>query len=566
MDNQSTCNLDELVTNLLGNFNTLLDCPARFCGTYGGQKIQQFIEYVKTYKRIKCINDAQALQELGYLLTEHAHLWWLRRKCHFTTWCEALTALQNQYTKQRPAYLIYKDIFEHKFEDYTEETEFIDDKYELLSELADPKQNEQNKLDMIFGLLPNNIQAKLEYVKILNVAELKRQILNIKGRKSATTEGKNSESHDVTKALSNAKRKHDSKGLQVENVATSASNHVETLCSTSTNSTNSNDKEPVIKVRRTEDLMPHVKIEEKDISSPQSQEEFISTASVSPINADDNTNFQIDVDIMNQINHIIDESEMNCDNLCDTTVQIQSTLMPITETPTTTIGFLLNGETTIQAEVSKKPHPAVRAAVAVSLPKKQRCSYCRKYNHIAQDCLKRLRHMELFPEKFIKKPKEPVEITTNNNKDSSMTEQAETTNNNNNSNVNPSTTENITTTTPTTTSPPSFNSDVPAPTISIPQQNVASTTTTSTPIVNHSISLAQVSTTFSHHINTTTSSIFPLTTKLIAPINGPSPSKQLAAKLRGINRASLKCHQCGTVGFYKSICPNCSPIYNSQKM
>ncbi|XP_013099735.2 uncharacterized protein LOC106081992 [Stomoxys calcitrans] len=599
MEDRTTNNFDLLIKNLLGKFNTLLDCPARFRGCYGGQSIQRFIEYIKSYKRVKCISDEQALQELGYLLTEHAHLWWLRRKCHFTTWSEALTALQNQYVKQRPAYLIYKDLFEHKFEDYTAEEDFIDDKYELLTELPDPMQSEKNKLDMIFALLPHSIQSKLEYANIINVAELKEQILKSKNRQcSKVMDSKEKEcTSNAPQYPINGKRKNnfdEQHGI----MATSALNHVETLCLPST-STILNDKDPVIKVRRTEDLMPPIKVEASDDTNVEHQEEFISTATVLPGGTRENPNFQIDMDIMNQINNIIDESELNCDSLCDTTVQISS-IMSIKDSPTTTIGFLLNGETTIQAEVSKKPHPAVCADATSTRKRKLRCSYCRSYGHGFQNCMKRLKHIEL---KLLQKSQEPQEAQncmkrlkhselklllksqepqedTSKDKDSKRGDDTVTivniTNDNDNSNAstndvsNASTNASITT---TSTASPLVHHNAFATVTTTAQQNMVTCVTTSTPTVSHSISIGQVSTTFSHqHITTTATSSNPsspaaaLTTKLIAPINGPCPSKQMAAKFRNLNQPSPKCHQCGTVGFYKSICPNCSPIYNSQKL
>lgn len=571
MENIPTHNLDTLLSGLLSKYNTMLDCPARFAGIYCGQKVQHFIEYIKSYKRLKCITDEQALHEFGYLLTEHAHTWWLRRKGHFTVWSEALTALQNQYAKQRPAFLVYKDIFEHRFEDYTTEEDFIDDKYELLAELPEPKLSERNKLDLIFALLPIAMQSKLEYVNISSVMELKDHILKLKCNanedgsiemKDTTTNGSvaNSATKENLNGPGNGKQ-------DTTEVTATTMTIIPTMCL--------NDKDPIIKVRRTADLMPHIKSEGNGESNLEPEEEFISTEHPDAVRnqqqSHENSNFQIDVDIMNQINNIIDESEMNCELHDDGVAPIPS-IMTVKENPTTAIGFLLNGETTIHAELTKKSHPAVRAAQEKTNSRKYkiRCSYCRKYNHIAQECLKRTKHMQLFPEKFVLVSSNIMPSDDSKSNDSKN----ETTTSNDTVTVVTNTNETATSLTPpadvsiATSSFTTSSSSSATSIASILQQAIAASVAAPTPIISHSVSPV-VASTFSHITTVPSSSpstsTTALTTKLIAPINGPCPSKILAAKLRNSNGPSPKCHQCGTVGFYKSICPNCSPIYNSSQ-
>ncbi|XP_073831546.1 uncharacterized protein isoform X2 [Musca autumnalis] len=591
-------NVNEIINNLLKKYNTLLDCPVKFHGDYGGQKVQQFIEYIKSYKIIKSISDEQALKELGYLLTDHAYSWWHRRKCHFTTWSEAITALQNQYCRQRPAFLVYKDIFEHKYEDYTKETDFIDDKYELLTELSDPKQSEKNKLDMIFALLPQNVQTKLEYGFISSVAELREQIVKLRKDKDSetnnatlptTTNQANEGEVSNNTTVNNMETVEPKVEQNVVNSETEASNVQNNEINQSDSSGTEvmphticivNDKDPIIKVRRTEDLMPPAVIKSEnnghddanDTTMTEQQEEFIHVNHQEQ--SSENLNFQIDIDIMDQINTIIDESEMNCDS--NQSVH-HTPIMSVQENATnTTIGFLLNGETTIHAEVSKKPHPAV-AATNNPMPRKAklRCSYCRKFNHMAQDCLKRAKHMQLFPDKFLARERKMENIANN------------VKNNNNNDDIEVSKNETLSNETTATTYTP-FSTSTTMPLSGSLTSCAATFTTLSSPTImtcvtaaaaaapaNPTVSLSNsslsqtTSTTYSHITTITSNPPTPtasLTTKLIAPINGPCPSKLLAAKLRNNNNGpSPKCHQCGTVGFYKSICPNCSPIYNSNQ-
>lgn len=592
MENIPAHNLDTLLSGLLSKYNTMLDCPARFAGIYCGQKVQHFIEYIKSYKRLKCITDEQALHEFGYLLTEHAHTWWLRRKGHFTVWSEALTALQNQYGKQRPAFLVYKDIFQHRFEDYTTEVDFIDDKYELLAELPEPKLSERNKLDLIFALLPIAMQSKLEYVNISSVMELKDHILKLKCNANVNGSVEMKDTNNGSVANSTTKENVNGPGNRIQD--TTKVTHCESITATTMTIIPTmclNDKDPIIKVRRTADLMPHIKSEGNGESNLEQEEEFISTehhdaAVRNQQQSHENSNFQIDVDIMNQINNIIDESEMNCevhddDGVADTTNNITITsIKSVKENPTTTIGFLLNGETTIHAELTKKSHPAVRAHQEKTNSRKYkiRCSYCRKYNHIAQECLKRTKHMQLFPEKFVLTSSN---IAPSDDSKSNDSKNETTTNNSNVSTNNDAAVTVVTTTNESATSsaPPadvsiatsSFTTSSSSSATSIAsilQQAIAASVAAPAPIISHSVSPV-VATTFSHITTVPSSSpstsTTSLTTKLIAPINGPCPSKILAAKLRNSNGPSPKCHQCGTVGFYKSICPNCSPIYNSSQ-
>ncbi|XP_073831543.1 uncharacterized protein isoform X1 [Musca autumnalis] len=724
-------NVNEIINNLLKKYNTLLDCPVKFHGDYGGQKIQQFIECIKSYKTIKSISDEQALGELGYLLTDHAYSWWHRRKCFFTTWSEAITALQNQYCRQRPAFLVYKDIFEHKYEDYTKETDFIDDKYELLTELSDPKQSEKNKLDMIFALLPQNVQTKLEYGYISSVAELREQIVKLK--KDKDDGAKNYTSPPTTNEASENSNTTTVNGMEIvepkveQNVAnseTETSNVENSEINQSESGTEvmphticiENDKDSIIKVRRTEDLMAEAVIKSENIdhdddtTMTDKQEEFIHVNHQEESTASENRNFQIDLDIMDQINTIIDESEMNCES----NQSLHHTpIMSVQENVTNiTIDCSLNGETTMHAEVSKNPHPVVSAANSPTPQKAIRvCSYCYKYNHVAQYCLKRKKHMQLFkyklparerkmeniannvnnnnnnnsngnscdieasvnktlsnettattytqfskltsnqmsaslftsaqenatnkttvvlhnrqtniPAEVLKKPHPAVAAANNPTPNkaklrcsycrkcnhtiqncptkakhdqllpkkslSKKSNKEDITNNVNNNNNNNSNNDDVAASVNKTLSnaaPTSFSTSTSmqmsalittsatgitiqsSPTI-MTCVNAAATPPTN-PVVSHNnSSLSQnTSTTYSHITTMSSNPPTPnasLTTKLIPPIDGPGLSKLLAAKLRNTNGPSPKCHQCDTVGFYKSICPNCSPIYNSNQ-
>ncbi|XP_013099743.2 uncharacterized protein LOC106081996 [Stomoxys calcitrans] len=181
----TTTDSSALLNRYVRNFNTLLQCPARFAGGKDGQNVQQFIEHIKYYKSLKCVTDEQALQELHHLLKEPAATWWLQKKQNCTSWSEALKTLEKQYSKSRSAHMIWKDLFRLPYQAYGTVDEFLNEKSGLLNELPEPHLNEQNKLAIISGLLPSNMQTSNTLSNISTIEELKEYVLRYKQKHSA---------------------------------------------------------------------------------------------------------------------------------------------------------------------------------------------------------------------------------------------------------------------------------------------------------------------------------------------------------------------------------------------
>ncbi|XP_037814110.1 rho GTPase-activating protein gacF-like [Lucilia sericata] len=534
-----TTSINAILKNLIKNFNTLLDCPVRFSGEYDAKKVHNFIEYIEHYKRIKCIGDEQALQELQFLLLDQAHTWWLRRKANLSTWSEALTILENQYSKRRPAHVVYMEILKHHYGDYESKDDFIDDKIELFNELSQPELREENKLQIIYALLPNEIQNKVKIVDVSNIKALKEQLKLIKldsGQVAASADNVRTDTNSTaTENVTFAETQDNNANKDAVNQEPSDQSTV-----TSTESNEDPERDPIIKVRRTEDLMP-ADIKEED--APTQQEEFITTNTESQNNAThiNHEDFHIDSDIMNQINNIIDESEMNM-NAINNNLESSSVVKPATNgiASLELLGFNIRTINQVQPEITPKTssdNQSNKTSLNVTKKLKIRCSYCRKCNHTAQVCFKRAKHMKEFPEKFLGlQTKENNDIINSKNSEEPMETLPSNNTNSNISSPNVSTAETI-------TKVPTILS-----TTSIPQTSLTATSsvvTTSPSVILNNIPEKCINSSL-------------LTTKLIAPINGKTTSK-----LRSINTPSPKCHQCGTVGFYKSICPNCSPIYNN---
>ena len=535
MDGAAT-SINAILKNIIKNFNTLLDCPVRFSGEYGGQKIHYFIEYIQHYKRLKCISDEQALQELQYLLHEHALNWWLRRKANTNTWPMALTLLENQFSKKRMAHVVYREMLNRNYDHYASKADFVDDQMELFSELVQGEMKQDNKLDLIYALLPSDILNKVTIVE--THVGLKEQLCLIQ-----LNEEDNRQS--VEKLATNKNCSLQTNEIdEMDNESNETLTNSEPNASTENNSINTKncdgDGDSVIKVKRTEDLMPtDAKNEQAIISNDddpisleiKNEQEFIATDSDLDKT---NDNFQIDCDIMNQINNIIDESEINMDVLKDN--YHMPTVRPQSNNGFSSLELLgFHIEATIHPEtMSKSPPPQQQNEKISSLTKKQRtrCSFCRLRGHTIETCLKKARHFRLLPEKhFQRKPPDNLAvcdkaIAANKSAIESSTEVSSA--------------------------------------LDIPTGTTSSTTTL--PLNSSAVSTMDVNNTAAVVVNNLTEKITTnpsLTTKLIAPINGPMPSKLLAAKLRNTTTPSPKCHQCGNVGFYKSICPNCSPIYNN---
>ncbi|TMW48203.1 hypothetical protein DOY81_006715, partial [Sarcophaga bullata] len=502
---------------------------------------------------VKCISDEQALEELQYLLHDHALNWWLRRKGNTNTWSEALVLLQNQFSKRRPAHVVYRDILNHSYDHYASKADFVDDQMELFSELAQAEMKEENKLDLIYALLPSDILNKVTNVKTHVVKGLKEQLsliqLNEDNKQSNEKLARNENcilQADVNKSVYNEETETSTIREPITN---------STITEDNSPNTQNSDGYSVLKVRRTEDLMPSdVKNEQKILSNEghtppdeNNEQAIISNdddlmplevkkeqeSVASDINSDKtNDNFHIDSDIVKQINNIIDKSEMNTDALSDNHIQ---TVSPQPTNGASSLELLeFHTEATIHPETICLKSPPQQQSEKIANPTKKqrmRCSYCRLRSHTIQTCLKKARHLKLFPENhFQRKPPDNPAVCT-------KTIAA------NKSSIESSTEV-------------SLKSEI---------SPVTSSLVTTIPLTSTAMSTADVNNTASVVVNNPIEKITnpSLTTKLIAPINGPMPSKLLAAKLRNTTTPSAKCHQCGNVGFYKSICPNCSPIYNN---
>lgn len=330
--------------DIVTNFNTLLNCPVRFSGSYDGQEIKHFIDYIKYYKNIKCITDEHAMQELGNLLTESASIWWTRRKHLLSTWPESLTALENQFTKRRSSGLIYKDILAYTYKDYQTLDDFINDKYELLHELIDPSPSEEEKLQFIYGLLPSYMTTLNSCYEISTLDELKEHVLKFNPTVKIIDDV------DVSGRLVNSR------------------DHIEIR-------TTGGDTKSSLDLKNQGGL---IKIEE-----------------------------QIDCDIMEQINEIIDESEQNFNNSVMSADQFMLDKIHLNRAnKTQNIESLTEDNTQMNQQISSEISPGQiisnkpindvqNTTNQPARKRKVRCSFCRLHGHLIESCYKRERSTQI---------------------------------------------------------------------------------------------------------------------------------------------------------------------------
>ncbi|XP_075157401.1 uncharacterized protein LOC142230646 isoform X2 [Haematobia irritans] len=176
--------LNKLLNKIVKNFNTLLQCPARFSGNREEEDVNHFIEYITYYKSFKGISDEQALQELSHLLEEPAFSWWSHRQNKFATWQEALTELQFKYSRQRSENTIFADLLKLTYNDYPTIDDFLNEKYDILNELPECRLSEGSKIAIIYGLLPNDMQKEKEFSAISSRDEFKEYLLRYKQTES----------------------------------------------------------------------------------------------------------------------------------------------------------------------------------------------------------------------------------------------------------------------------------------------------------------------------------------------------------------------------------------------
>ena len=137
---------------------TFAECKSRFSGAKG-ECVEAFINAIEMYKGCLNVSDENALRGLPMLLDGAAATWWQGVKDTFEVWEDAVKAVRHSFGENKPPYKIFRELFSRE-QSLSEPTDiFVSHARALLAKLPPtPKLDEQHKLDMVYGLLNNNIR------------------------------------------------------------------------------------------------------------------------------------------------------------------------------------------------------------------------------------------------------------------------------------------------------------------------------------------------------------------------------------------------------------------------
>lgn len=151
---------------------SLSECSERFCGEADGQKLDNFLQAVEIFKKVKNISDDEALIELPLLFKDFAIRWWKGIKNEATTWKRAIELLKKQFAPNRKAHIIFQKIFDSKQKRGEAADIFISEKRALIAELPYAKFSDEMALDMVYSLLVENIRKDVRREQFSSFEEL----------------------------------------------------------------------------------------------------------------------------------------------------------------------------------------------------------------------------------------------------------------------------------------------------------------------------------------------------------------------------------------------------------
>lgn len=128
---------------------------------------QAFLSSVKCFKNTKAIPDNEALASVVRLLRGDAAVWWQRVGQKAKTWREFEVRIRNDFAPRISAYLLYSELAVKQAARQSLE-DFIARKRVLFAMLPPPNPLEHIQLDMIYGLLSDNVQENVPRTSVSN--------------------------------------------------------------------------------------------------------------------------------------------------------------------------------------------------------------------------------------------------------------------------------------------------------------------------------------------------------------------------------------------------------------
>ncbi|XP_073835504.1 uncharacterized protein [Musca autumnalis] len=146
-------------------------CTARFRGQREPAAVEEFLTAITVFKDIENISDADAVTGLQLLLEGYAANWWIGVKKNVNTFDQAKALIKKTFSPPVPDWRLFTQIYEHK-QQRTEHTDtFICKKRLLFSQLKSAV-DEEIQLNLIFGLLRQNIRERVKRESITSFEEL----------------------------------------------------------------------------------------------------------------------------------------------------------------------------------------------------------------------------------------------------------------------------------------------------------------------------------------------------------------------------------------------------------
>ena len=195
--------MEALATATTSRRSSISSCTARFQGSRNDQKVQDFITKTSVFKKLENISDADAITGLPLLLEGEASTWWkLVEKADNLTWTQAVEMIRKKFSARKPAYRVYMEIFED-FQKQGELTDiFISRKQALFPQLPKPTLPKSIKLDIVYGLLHQDIKKEVQREKMNSFDELLQMAQTVEtkllGKKAQNKEMGKNRGHAVT--------------------------------------------------------------------------------------------------------------------------------------------------------------------------------------------------------------------------------------------------------------------------------------------------------------------------------------------------------------------------------
>lgn len=152
------CN--DVKNGVMGN-KSFIGCALKYRGNEDREETEEFIKCIDIHKKIVNMSDKDALISFPVLLVRSASIWWQGVSAGVETWTDAIKALRCAFAPELRPYEIYMKLFSTPQEEFEPINKFLDHKRALLAQLPPNLYDENQELDLIYGLLILKLRKKI---------------------------------------------------------------------------------------------------------------------------------------------------------------------------------------------------------------------------------------------------------------------------------------------------------------------------------------------------------------------------------------------------------------------